>query len=490
MNQHMGVVSPDNLYHILWAAATYSDSPDPSAQINEYIIANNLWTTNVRSDSGQPDAWRDYQQVLSELALIFSTKVLNQITPTPLGIAYLDGAIGFPEVMSLQVLRYQYPNGHKLVISDSLRRRLDDTSFATARTLVELQCANGVLVRPAVLTWRVLRALRRKNEQNRLTVDELLSYVMRCSTHDDTEACIDAVVHSRRESTALPAPKHARRNAQDWIKFLLHTPLFTGKVGKYAFVSVSDYGLKHGEEVDDICRILERPDSFWVPGALDKSDRLSWYAWFGTIDIGVPLLPQLSEQSDLGVGDEFTAEQEKDQLLRTYNPDGRLNLRNFDPSSFMSLHRQVSGAVGTTIETTYDAGLGKRAHRLHDQMVVIIGNICRTKNAIVQDDPGSVDLLVRRLGLEFIIEVKSVTPRNLVSRLRYAIGQICHYDYLRSLESTVARRKVIAVAAHVPQTAWCVPFLNDYLDFDLLSLEGDTIRVHSTSEATRDLFTI
>ena len=489
MTQHMGVIGPKNLFQILLAAANYSDSPDPPAQINEYIIANNLWTANVRSDSGQPDAWRDYQQVLSELALIFSTRVLKRITLTPLGLAYLDCAVDFTELMALQALRYQYPNGHKLQISPSLYPKVGDTWFNEAGSLAELQRANGVLVRPAVLTWRVLRALGKRGEEHRLTVDELVDYVMRCSTHRDTEMCVEAVIDARRKLTfRSPTKGNARRNAQDWIKFLRHTPFFTCNVGKNAFVGISEYGLGHADAIDEMCSILEKPDSFWRPKELDRSDRLSWYAWFGTIDIGIPLASQLSEPADSNVEVALTVEEKLDQRREPYDPVRSLNLRNFEPSSFMSLHRQMGGGWGTTIEATYDAKLAQSAHRLHDQMVVIIGNICRSKNAIVEHDPASVDLLVKQSGLEFIVEVKSVTPRNLVSRLRYAIGQIYQYDYLRSHESSVPRRKVIGVAAHVPQDAWCVPFLNDYLDFDLISLEGNTLRVHSASLATHDLF--
>ena len=490
LTQHMGVIAPTNLYQILLAAATYSDSPDPSAQINEYIIANNLWTANVRRDSGQPDAWRDYQQVLSELGLIFSTRVLRRITLTPLGLAYLDCTVTFTEFMALQALRYQYPNGHKLQISPRLSQTVGHTWFNQASNLAALQYTSGVLIRPTVLIWRVLRALGQRGHEGRLTVAELLHYVMQCSTHDDTEMCVDSIVDVRRNSSFPPRiTGNARRNAQDWIKFLHHTLFFDCNFGINAAISISKFGLLHADAIDEMCGILERPESFWIPMGLDRSNRLSWYAWFGTIDIGIPLATQLSESTDSNVEVALTVEEELDQRREVYGALHSLNLRNFEPSSYMSLHRQRAGVLGTTIEAIYDAGLAKSAHRLHDQMLVIIGNICRSKNAIVEHDPASVDLLVKQSGLEFIVEVKSVTPRNLVPRLRYAIGQICQYDYLRSHESSAPRRKVIAVTARLPDDTWCVPFLNQYLDFDLISLNGSSLRVHSPSTATHDLFT-
>lgn len=66
LTQHMGVIGARSLYQLLWAAATYANSRDPAADINSYLIANQLLSDNVRTDTGQPEGWRDYQQILSE----------------------------------------------------------------------------------------------------------------------------------------------------------------------------------------------------------------------------------------------------------------------------------------------------------------------------------------------------------------------------------------------------------------------------------------
>jgi hypothetical protein len=121
-------------------------------------------------------------------------------------------------------------------------------------------------------------------------------------------------------------------------------------------------------------------------------------------------------------------------------------------------------------------------------MVLLIAETCRAKGANVFEDPGSVDLLVEHRKREFIIEVKSVTPRNFIARLRYALGQVLQYDYLRSPESRLPRRKVVAFAARVPPTSWSIDFVNGYLDMDLLALETGALRVHSPSQASIQLF--
>ena len=69
LTHHMGIVNARNLWQILFAAFTHSDSNDPSTLINEYLTVNRLLPPNIRRDSGQSEIWRDYQQVLSELGV-------------------------------------------------------------------------------------------------------------------------------------------------------------------------------------------------------------------------------------------------------------------------------------------------------------------------------------------------------------------------------------------------------------------------------------
>ena len=485
ITQHMGVITPHNLYHILWAASAYGSTDDPPSNITNYVIVNHLFTPNVRSDSGQPDAWRDYQQILSELGLIISTQVIPKITPTPLGLAYLDGSLSFSALMTLQAFRYQYPNGHKLVIDPRLRSTLSPGT-GRVETLVELHISSGVQIRPAVLVWRILTGLRAESEDASLTVDEIQKYLMRCSSHDETEMCLHAIINMRRGGSSLPAMPRGRRNTQDWIKLLSYTPFFNIRSGQNAGIFLSHYGEEHSTEMDNVCSTLEATMSFWKPTVPIPQNRLDWYVRFGSIDVALEIPSDLADQEKV-VGDEYPAGMEEDDLRGVGGAlPSTINLRDFDVSALGgSAH---DGGASTTIVSSYDAGLAGRAHRVHDEMVILIANICQSKGATVRDDPRSVDILAIYEGLEFIVEVKSITSRNVVSRLRYAIGQVFHYDYVRSHTSQSPRRKVVALAANIPPDAWFVPFLNNHLDMDLLSLDGPVLRVDSPSEISRRLF--
>jgi hypothetical protein len=480
----MGPVTADHLYHILWAANAFARNRDPAADINAYLNANEQWTANVRTDSGQPDGWRDYQQVLSELSLIYSVEVMNPITLTTLGLALLDGSLGFSEVMTLQALRFQYPNGHHTAISATHRGELVGTPFAAAQTFTELQDVSGVRLRPAVLVWRVLGRLLDLGSDAQLSVDDLERYLMRCSTNDDFALCADTIAAVRRPGgVSLPRlGTRQRRNAQDWTKFLRHTSIFTVTDGQQPTVRISDFGLNHAGEINDMCSALETATSFWKPGRVTPEDRIRWYSQFGGVDLALPELPEIEAAPETR---DFVNGVEADDTREVFEEGqtgGVIELREFAGVQEHAPRRKLM------IQSVYSAELTTSAHRLHDQMVLLIAQTCQSKGAMVFEDPNTVDLLVQHQQREFIVEVKSVTARNYIARLRYALGQVLQYDYLRTTPDQMPRRKVIAFAAHIPEQSWSVGFLNNHLDMDLLTLEAGQLRVYSPSAASIHLF--
>ena len=479
----MGVVTPENLYQILLAATTYAESPDPVGEINNYIIANRLLTPNIRADTGQPDAWRDYQQILSELGLIFSTRILRPITTTPLGFAFLDRSFEFSEVITMQAFRFQYPNGHHTAISTSLRQALAATPAAEVIHFATLQDISGVRLRPAVLIWRVLLGLEAEGLEPEINADEVERYLMRCSTQHDAEHCLQALMEARRgRATFSRLGRSARRNAQDWLKFLELTPFFDFGPTATALM-LSRFALDHRGEIDTFCLALEPTESFWQPGSLDRADKVGWYSYFGGVDLGVP--PQPRPETEVVQHAIPETEEEPGERVVSHGA-GTIALRAFDRDDEDT--RRMSVRPGAAIESVYSAEITDRARRLHDQMVSLIAHVCQGKGADVYEDPNSVDLLVTFRETDFIIEVKTVTPENFVTRLRYAVGQVLHYDYLRSFQSRFPRRKVVALAAQLPQDSWTIPFLNAHLDTDLLSLQRGILRIDSSSALSTELF--
>lgn len=113
ITQHAGVLSERSLDGLLRACLLCHGETVNPERINGYLVQNGILTANVRSDSNRIDAWRDYQQILSEFGLLYSTRISKVIRLTPVAMAYLNGNLTYGELITLQILRYQYPNGHK-----------------------------------------------------------------------------------------------------------------------------------------------------------------------------------------------------------------------------------------------------------------------------------------------------------------------------------------------------------------------------------------
>ena len=120
ITQHAGVLKAEVFDGLLNACLLCKGEIIDAERLNGYLVNNGILTANIRADSNQVDAWRDYQQILSEFGLIYSTRISKVLTLTPIAMAYLNKILSYPELITLQLLRYQYPNGHKSQLSPSL----------------------------------------------------------------------------------------------------------------------------------------------------------------------------------------------------------------------------------------------------------------------------------------------------------------------------------------------------------------------------------
>lgn len=474
LSQHTGVASDRLIFNLLWAANDFSNLQDPAQEINNYAVTNNLVPPDVRVDTGQPDVWRDYQQVLSELGLIYTTKLVRTITPTPLGLALLDGSLTFTEVVTSQALRLQYPNGHH---TQRQAVRLGTGNTTSAVNFAEAQALAGVRLRPGVLVWQVLCRLQGLGESATLNADDLERYLMPATTHNDTEQVVHRLVSARHGGTKLPRLGGAqRRKAQDWTKFLGRTALFNLTDAEQ--LVLSPFAHEAVETIDQICYELGAPDSFWMPDGFGREDRISWYTFFGSLDVlSVPAVP---EEADSELPREAEPDEDDEQ---TFSPITLQEYQQPTPSS-----PDAERTEGATIRSVYSAEISHRAHRLHDNMVALIAEKCREKQAMVFFDPKTVDLLVGFNQREFLIEVKSVNFSNLIKKIRMGVGQVLHYDYLRAAQVATPRRRVLALATDFPHDHWVIPFLNQHVDMDFLCLDRGRLRVHSPSNESISLF--
>ena len=279
MTQHAGVLSKESLDGLLHACLLCRGDMVNPEKINGYLVENGILTANIRSDSNQVDAWRDYQQILSEFGLLYSTRISKAIKLTPVAMAYLNGNLTYGELITLQILRYQYPNGHKSQLSPSLVQSFgEEFSF---ETFTELQTACNILLRPAVLVWQVLNRLWEKGQSAFLTLDEMQRYLVRCARNTDVEYAVSAIVASREGTTELSAMTRARRNMSDWMKILGQTLLFKISADGTS-ITMSGYSIRHRKQVAAVCDALTAPDGFWI---LPNTDfKQSWFDFYGNYD--------------------------------------------------------------------------------------------------------------------------------------------------------------------------------------------------------------
>ncbi|WP_289012021.1 MULTISPECIES: hypothetical protein, partial [Bacteroidota] len=410
---------------------------------------------------------RDYQQVLAELGFMYSTKVTGgAIEVTPCGLHLLDNKNELRDILTNQVLLYQYPNGGK-------RDYADD------------QINNGVLLRPAVLVWRVIMLLSKKGSLPYVRSSEIRDFLMRCCNHNDAEACADAIILARHSTSSIASNdlRNAGRNAADWITLLDSTLLFKQTNLNGRVLGFSEYSQDNLDILDELIFSLEKKDTFWNPSYIDEEIRRDWYAYYGALRFEIEL-----PANEIGLDIAETEETEEQTL--TVQGFGSVALKNFDPGR-LNFHNESRSKRFGTIESSYDAGMIANQHRLHDSMVILIASVCKSKGAEVFEDAKSIDLLVRYHDIEYIIEVKTITSKNYVKRLRYAVGQLLQYDFL--LESEFSnRRKVLATPSTLTTHTQFVPFVTNYLDFDLLTLSptsaGQRLLCTSNHTTSTELF--
>lgn len=282
ITQHAGVLKEGTFNGLLHACLLCRNQTIDAEKINNYLVENSILTANVRADSNQVDAWRDYQQLLSEFGLIYSTRLSKMLVLTPIAMAYLNHSLTFKELLTLQLLRYQYPNGHKSQLSPSLVKSFEKGFKFDSFTA--LQAYYNIQIRPAVLLWTILSKLWEEGEQPILSLDEVQTYAVRCVEMSDYSICTKSIIESRHEENTLQPLPRARRNMSDWIKLLSQSLLFKSN-GDGNTLSLSTYSITQRKSVEDVCNKLSQSDSFWH---YEKDGyKKAWFDYYGNYDISI-----------------------------------------------------------------------------------------------------------------------------------------------------------------------------------------------------------
>lgn len=276
ITQHAGIVCADTIVGLLRGCSHLDGKPIDAKEIDEEL--KNLGRFASATDRS---LWRDYQQVLSEFGFIVGSSSSEELLQlTPVSKELLSGQISFAEIFTLQLMRYQYPNGFKQTISSKVSFNDNSESSAFA-TLTDLQKAKGVQIRPFVFVWDVLKKLAQSGQNEAcLSADEMELFVLRCSNHMDVDACCEAVrAYRLNRNNQFEHDANVRRNATDWMKLLSLTSAFSlEKKSKESVISLSEQMTVYADSLHSFFDYCNDKDSFWENSGSD------WFSFYGQIE--------------------------------------------------------------------------------------------------------------------------------------------------------------------------------------------------------------
>lgn len=484
--QHAVGLNPKTLYGFLQCAAPFEGEVEGYGEkITSLMIASGILTANERD--GVADAWRDYQQLLPELGLIYSTKICHALTITELGQMFLAGEIGFSELIGIQALRYQYPNGQKSTIQARLRGELVAASVASPATLTELQADHQVLIKPGLLILMVLIELYDAGHNPSLSPSECQAFLLPCRDNTEWPAALSEIIAHRSSPSGIDSVnRHSRRNIQDWFKFLQKSDFFVDDSGQ---ISLSAISLNNLDTIKSFCSSQEDVATFWIPTQFDIPARLGWFTWFGNIPYAAQKLLRAEPEKDAEyVAKNFVAglEEERDEDEAIAVDNASLNLK---PVDLEHLGRNTPFNFTDDIAALAESlrkGAQKRHAKtlLHDRIVKALAEAFIAQGATVESDPDSIDLLAAWPdGHSAIFEVKTVTRRSIQGRLRTAIGQVEEYAYRRQSAGSPPSDRVVVINAEIEKTAWQRSFLTEHLKIGLICKQSTSYSAYAPASS-------
>jgi len=144
----------------------------------------------------------------------------------------------------------------------------------------------------------------------------------------------------------------------------------------------------------------------------------------------------------------------------------------------------VALAAGTQADPEITRILKEKANRQHARIVSLLDAKARASGLTPMNNV-YVDLFVNYQGSDYIIEVKSCNPGNLLPQVRRGVGQLYEYRYRAQMPG--AHLWLVLEERPADANSWLESYLVDDRDICLGWLEGDaTIRCHPSCDTALD----
>ncbi|WP_269318172.1 hypothetical protein [Exiguobacterium sp. KJ 601] len=443
LTQHLGRIADSNiLYELLKAGHYYRNFQDREYHINNHLSELKLLPPNMRN--GKSDIWRDYQQILPEIGLMMSTRYKKTPELTNLGFQWLDKEVSFENLITNQALRYQYPNGYKLQMPKGFRKTGE-------KSRAEIDHKYGILIKPGTLILRTLIEVNKSNEaifkDKSLGVDEVALSLLPIKRNSDWQSALDNLKNARN-STHLTIDSRIKRHIQEWFRFLNYGNIF--ELGQQRLRLTSTNSI---EELEEICNYHENIDTFWSPIDFQNLKRLqtSWFDYYGNISI-----------------DNFWVKKEEKIFVKE-NPeefinDGSINLVDFVEQNkvFRDDIKRNEKARKFNYEDFENNSI------LHEIIVNELNLILKNNNFLNFIDTNSIDLYSKREDTHIIFEVKTVSPKNLMVRIRLGIGQLLEYRYRMQISQNIEPQSYLVINGNFILPLWVKNYLMFHLKVGLI----------------------
>ena len=466
ITQHAAGFNDVSIRGMLSCALPFEGRTDVGREITRLMVAAGLLTDNVRD--GVADAWRDYQQLLAELGLIYSTRISPNVRLTELAKSYVGGDVDYSSMVGMQSFRYQYPNGQKYTLQAAQRAALVGSHFQNAQNQIDLHVDSGVMVRPAILLLRVLYELHRAGDSTPLRLEEIRKFVLPSRNNSEWPQCVFEIQRSRSAGNDSGGSEidRTRRNLQDWFKLLKENVFFQTNGSKS--IALSQFALSNLDDVRSILVSGEDLSNFWIPLDSSVDQQINWFSWFG----------RFGDITTHVEASKFRAEDPPEEDAESWDEDDIAGpvtlpvvLSDLDEEALLKKREFTFGMNSSQLADNVMKGAMKRyaKHVLHDEIVAEFSRKFKAQGARVVSDPNTVDMLVFWGDRSALFEVKTVSYKNLQSRLRLALGQVEEYSFRLSKEYGLSPDKCVIVNRAIDKNSWQAEFFSERMKVGIIS---------------------
>ena len=401
---------------MLKIAAKHSGEAHPGRRITGEMGESDILTLNIRADSGEANAWRDYQQSFAEVGAIYSTSLTGgKVVVTPMGQALLEGGLTYEQFLTVQALGYQYPNGEKRVLQANVKQALRGTGLAGLPTLIDVQLRSGVRLKPFLLCLQVLRQLALLGETPYLTRDEIQRFLAYEATNDRPRTVARSIVGCRKSGGRPPPPVGRSRNFSDVVSFLGRTSVFKDGGLPSPSIALRDSTEEVAAAADKMIEAELSPSACFTfrSGSLGESRR--WFAHYGSLERADRLLDPVSVSKQVAQDDLF------DDAAVASDVSGEPELSEIRAGPGLGRPLAAPRAPSSPAET---AMLREKARRGHKELVNLMADKIKAAGGTPKDNPKTVDVFTELGGRRYYFEMKTVNRVNLLSQVRRGISQL------------------------------------------------------------------